>query len=303
MKIILSAGSLYTLPLEKAFEIARDTGFAGMEVIINHDFQYGDNLALIRALQDILPVASLHAPFFQLDTWGNKIDQLFRTTRLAAEAGIPLINFHPPAWMGMELKFWRWFNGVKDFQQEVGQGEVTITVENMPCTGPFKLNPYLLGQTGSMIDFMQERNLFLTFDTAHMGTSKANFLSDFHQFYDSGQMRNIHFSDYGYGREHLLPGHGILPLTRFLNHLRETGYNNNLTLELSPHELPEEEELIRESMAEILEYLVQETLREGEVPEKANLPSARVEGAGETWSEGVEGEPRARLARNREGSP
>jgi sugar phosphate isomerase/epimerase len=263
MKLILSAGSLHTLPLAKVFRIARDTGFDGMEVIIGYDFQHRDNAALIRELQQILPINSLHAPFLDLDGWGNKIDQLLHTVALALETGIPLINFHPPSWMGAELRFWRWFNTVSDFQAEIGRGEVVITLENMPCSGAFKLNPYVLAQTGQMIRFMQEHNLFLTFDTAHMGSSKANFLHDFHLFYDSGRMRNIHFSDYGNGREHLLPGHGILPLTRFLNHLRETGYDEALTLELSPHEFPKEEEGIREAMAEIFDYLCRETGRPG----------------------------------------
>jgi len=259
MKLALSAGSLYTLPMEKVFSIARDTGFDGMEIIINYDFQYGDNAALIRNLQTILPVLSLHAPFLILDRWGNKIDQVHRTAALAIETGVPLVNFHPPSWLGLEIKFWRWFNRVKDFQREVGQDRVIVTLENMPSTGAFKNNPYVLASTTKMIDFMRERNLLMTFDTAHMGSSKANFLHDFHLFYDSGLMRNIHFSDYGYGREHLLPGHGVLPLTRFLNHLRETEYNETLTLELSPHEFPEEEELIREEMAEIFAYLRAET--------------------------------------------
>ncbi|MDO3377403.1 sugar phosphate isomerase/epimerase family protein [Geoalkalibacter halelectricus] len=259
MKLILSAGSLHTLPLEKIFELARDTGFDGVEVIINYDFQYQDNLAYLRDLQQILPVASLHAPFFELDGWGNKANQLTRTANLALECGIPLINFHPPSWMAFELRFWRWLKTIDDFQAQIGHGQVIITMENMPCTGAFKTNPYFLGQTRKMIDFLKSHNLFLTFDTAHMGTSKANFLHDFHLFYDSGRMRNIHFSDYGYGREHLLPGHGILPLTRFLNHLRETDYNEALVLELSPREFPEEEELIRESLAEIFFYLCQET--------------------------------------------
>ena len=38
MKILLSAGSLYTLPLPKIFELARDTGFDGVEVIISPDY-------------------------------------------------------------------------------------------------------------------------------------------------------------------------------------------------------------------------------------------------------------------------
>ncbi len=259
MKLVLSAGSLYTLPMEKVFEIARDTGFDGMEVIINYDFQYQDSVAIIRDLEQILPIRSLHAPFMQIDGWGNKIDQIHKTARLALATGIPLINFHPPSWMALEFKFWRWLKRVSDFQRDIGENQVLVTVENMPCGGTFNLNPYRLAHTSAMIHFMQEHNLFLTFDTAHMGSSKANFLHDFHLFYDSGQMRNIHFSDYGYGREHLIPGHGILPLTRFLNHLRETGYNEALTLELSPREFPDDEDGIRATMTEIFDYLCQET--------------------------------------------
>jgi sugar phosphate isomerase/epimerase len=110
-----------------------------------------------------------------------------------------------------------------------------------------------------MLDFARERNLYLTFDTAHMGTFNRNFLTDFHEFYDSGRIRNVHFSDYGYGREHLLPGHGVLPLTRFLNHLRETGYDGTITLELCPSEFPKERDLIRASLIEIYNYLCLET--------------------------------------------
>ncbi len=260
MKLVLSAGSLYTLPLETVFELARETGFDAMEVIINYDFQYRDNASYLHDLQQILPINSLHAPFFELDGWGNKINQLIRTADLAIETGIPLINFHPPSWIGLELRFWRWLKSIADFQEQIGHNQVTITMENMPCmAGAFRTNPHFLGPTAKMIEFLRRHHLFLTFDTAHMGSSRANFLTDFHRFYDAGVMRNIHFSDYGYGQEHLLPGHGILPLTRFLNHLRETGYDASLVLELAPHEFPEELALIRESLREIFDYLCVET--------------------------------------------
>jgi len=269
MKHIFSAGSLYTLPLEQVCEIAAQVGFDGVEIIINYDFQYGDNVTLLNQLQQIVPIASLHAPFLVLDTWGNKIDQLKRTIHLARECGVPLINFHPPCWLAMEYRFWSWLRGLRDMQAELASGEVLVTIENMPSTGPLGVNPYMLARTEKMIEFMHEHNLYMTFDTAHMGSSRANFIHDFHLFYNSGRMRNIHFSDYGYGREHLLPGHGVLPLTRFLNHLRETGYNNTITLELSPSELPQEEPLIRESLGEVLSYLRQETLTNGNVVESA----------------------------------
>jgi len=106
----------------------------------------------------------------------------------------------------------------------------------------------------------------MTFDCTHMGSGKANFINDFYLCYNSGKIRNIHFSDYGQGREHLIPGHGMLPLTRFLNHLSNTDYNDTVTLELSPHEFPKEEEIIKASLAEILEYLRKETRKESQQP-------------------------------------
>lgn len=259
MQINLSAGSLYTLPLPQIFKLAAEVGFGGLEVIVNHDFDYSGGRELLEEAQGIHPIASLHAPFFDINGWGDQVLQLEKTVDLAIACGIPLVNFHPPLWLGFERKFWRWLNRVEDFQAEVGRSQVTVTIENMPTDGPLGCGRYFLNQTEALIEFAAKRNLFLTFDTAHMGTGKSNFLTDFHHCYDAGLIRNIHFSDYGYGKEHLLPGHGVLPLTRFLNHLRETGYNGTLTLELSPGEFPDDLDQIRNSLKEVFDYLCDET--------------------------------------------
>jgi sugar phosphate isomerase/epimerase len=87
----------------------------------------------------------------------------------------------------------------------------------------------------------------------------TNFINDFYHYYGSGRMRSIHFSDYANGEEHLMPGHGGLPLTRFLNHLRETDYDHALVLELSPYEFPEEFGQIRATLEEVFRYLCAET--------------------------------------------
>jgi sugar phosphate isomerase/epimerase len=131
----------------------------------------------------------------------------------------------------------------------------------MPWTGKYLINAYILSETQKMIDFLKSRNLYMTFDCTHMGSGRANFINDFYLYYNSGRIRNIHFSDYGHGRQHLLPGRGILPLTRFLNHLRNTSYDETVTLELSPYEFPKGEQIIIESLKEILAYLRAETAK------------------------------------------
>lgn len=259
MKITLSSGTLHTFPIRKVFTIASELEFDGVELIINQEFQRVNSLKLVEELQAIIPILSIHAPFMPLDGWGTPVDSLKRSVELAASSGIPLVNFHPPSWMGFEIGFWRWLYKIHNFQKEIGTENVLITLENMPWVGKFKINPHILSDTRQMIDFYQERNLFMTFDCTHMGSGKMNFINDFYLCYNSGKIRNIHFSDYGQGREHLIPGHGTLPLTRFLNHLRNTDYNDTITLELSPYEFPKNEEIMKASLAEILKYLRRET--------------------------------------------
>jgi sugar phosphate isomerase/epimerase len=261
MRITLSSGTLFILPLPRVFAIAREVGFDGVELIINQEFQRVNSRQLVSELQKTMPILSIHAPFMPLDGWGTPVDSLKRCIDLAAHCGIPLVNFHPPSWLGGEFQFWRWLYRVRDFQREIGRDTVMVTLENMPWVGKFRINPHILSQTEQMIQFIEEHNLFLTFDCTHMGSGKANFINDFYLFHNSGRIRNIHFSDYGHGREHLLPGHGILPLTRFLNHLRNTDYNDTVTLELSPHEFPRDEQIIIESLREILAYLRRETAK------------------------------------------
>jgi len=257
----LSTGSLFTLPLPRIFELASAAGFDGVELIINQEFQKVNPVKLIRSLQQTAVIHSIHAPFMPLDGWGGPADSLRRSVALAAECGIPLVNFHPPSWMGLEIGYWRWLYSVIDFQKVVGlDGQVIVTIENMPWVGALKINPNILSNTLRMIEFIRDHNLFMTFDCTHMGSGKANFINDFYLFYETGRIRNIHFSDYGQGREHLLPGHGMLPLTRFLNHLRNTDYQSTVTLELDPSEFPKTEHIILESLKEILLYLRSETV-------------------------------------------
>lgn len=265
MLISLSTGCLFKLPFQKIFELGAESGFDGIELIINQNFVGVNPVKLVSSLQEIATIHSIHAPFMQLDGWGSPMDSLIRSVEIAAECGIPLVNFHPPSWMGFEIEFWRRLYKVRDFQKEIGMdGRVAVTIENMPWVGDLKINPNILSKPRRMIEFIHEHNLFMTFDCTHMGSGRTSFINDFFQFYESGRIRNIHFSDYGHGREHLLPGHGILPLTRFLNHLRSTDYRSTVTLELDPKEFPKGERNILESLKEILAFLRKETVHQPE---------------------------------------
>ena len=266
MLISLSTGCLFTLPLQKVFELAAESGFDGVELIINQSFMGVNPVKLVSSLQEITTIHSIHAPFMMLDGWGGPIGSLRHSVEIAAKCGIPLVNFHPPSWMGFEFVFWRWIYSIRDFQKEIGmEGKVSVTLENMPWVGDYKINPNILSKPERMIKFIHDHNLYMTFDCTHMGSGHTSFINDFFLFYDSGRIRNIHFSDYGHGREHLMPGHGILPLTRFLNHLRSTEYQSTVTLELDPKEFPKGERNILESLKEIAAFLRKETVHQNDL--------------------------------------
>lgn len=252
MKILLSSGSLYTLPLEMAFHIAKGTGYDGVEVIIPESLEQDGGPRLLRDLQEIAPICVLHAPFHVIPGWGDRITALMKTVDLAESLSVPMVTFHPPKWLVPEVTFWRWMYTVKDFQRELGGGRVTIAMENMPYRGrPMRFTPYMFGKTEDIIRFVEKRNLYFTFDSAHMGTTHRPFAGNFLRLYRTKRVKNIHFSDYRGRREHLLPGHGDLPLEGLLQYLRESGYDGMITLETIPEELPGDEADIKKTLREM----------------------------------------------------
>ena len=101
-----------------------------------------------------------------------------------------------------------------------------------------------------MVRCSEQRTLYLTFDCTHMGTAKANFEGNFLRLYRTKRVKNIHFSDYRNQEEHLLPGRGTLPLASLLEYLKESNYDEMITLEIIPQELPGDEKGIKEALGE-----------------------------------------------------
>jgi sugar phosphate isomerase/epimerase len=261
MKILLSSGCLYTLPLEKVFRIASEAGYDGMEAIISEAIGGDERHLLLRDLTEILPIYVLHSPFHVIPGWGDSKTALLKTIELAERLSVPMVNFHPPKWLDLEMGFWRWMYSMRDFQCELGDGKIAIAVENMPYReGMLRFNPYILRRTEDMVRFIKEKNLYLTFDCAHMGTAKVDFEGNFLRLYETRRVKNIHFSDYQNLREHLLPGRGILPLAGLLKCLKESRYDEMITLEIIPQELPGDEEAAKKVLREKVLYIRRELI-------------------------------------------
>jgi len=239
MNILFSTGSITHLPIDEIFNLSKEAGFDGCELVIDSRFKDPRYIDKVLKYLHIMPVFSVHAPYMKIKTWGNQIDALKRTVQIAQVIGAEHVIFHPPSWFYLEFGFFRWFIGVKDFQNQVGKNQVRLSIENMPLMGNrLIIPPYFLNDYRKLINYGVTKNLFFTYDTTHIATFGHDPVSVFIEYFRTGRLVNIHISDFRISKSHLLINRGDLPLIKLLNTAMRLGYDGNMTLEVAPYELP-----------------------------------------------------------------
>ncbi len=249
MKILFSTGGLFYLPLKEVFQIAGDAGFEGCDLVITPESAEAGYLDMVLECTRILPIHSIHAPYKKMPAWGSEAEVLVRTVELAKRVGARVVNFHPPSWYLFEFNFYKWFHKIEDFQKAFGCDEVFLALENMPLMGKrLMLAAFVLSDYRDLIEFGMKRNLYFTFDTTHCATFGRDVIVAFLSYLKSGRLKNIHLSDFGDFRQHRYLGRGELPVVKLLNTIRRTGYDEMVTLEISPYELPRTREWLTKLM-------------------------------------------------------
>jgi len=278
--IALSTGSLYCYGLSRVFELAKETGFDGVEVLID---QRPDTFQAryLRRLQReyALPILALHNPFFPAASWGQgNLACVRRSVALAQELGVRVVIAHlprrashilvqflwrkghrvvlPVSWGGD--REWLAFiqEGLTSLEEDTG---VIIAVENMPARrlGPLQLNGYWLNTPREM-----ESLPHITLDTTHLSTWGYAPLA----FYERlrGRIAHVHLSNFN-GKEHCLPEDGCLPLDRFLERMAAGGYEGLITVETNPLSLnAEDEDQARANLCCSLDFCRQHLSPDGE---------------------------------------
>jgi len=256
MKILFSTGSLYYLPIKDVFSLVREAGFDGCELVLDTKFGSNNYLHTVEECLKILPVHTIHAPFMKIEAWGNPMQALIRSVEIAKALNAHVVNFHPPSWFSLEIEFFRWFRRVKDFQEELKCNGVCLTIENMPLVYKrLMLAPYFLNDFDDLIDYGIKRNLYFTFDVTHIATFHKDIIAIFLRYFQTTKLKNVHLSDYADFKEHLFLGRGDLPIVKLLNAMRRLGYDEMVTLELSPYEWPRTQEWLFKSMQYELSFL------------------------------------------------
>lgn len=262
-RVLLSTGSINNYGTDRVFEIARRTGFDGVEIIVDRrtdTFQAPYLRSLIERYG--LPVRAVHSPFsfLKLAGWeSGEVPRARKSVRLAEELGARLVVLHGPscadrpylAWLREELPA---------FQATT---KVIVAVENMPryrkplgrlgarlhwpnvqdakrkrgwdFVPPFLLPPcHLLTRPEDLLPF---RHVVL--DVTHLGTGGYDPV----RAYDllGERVAHVHLSNFD-GKEHRELRRGELDIGRFLRHLKARGYPGDVALEISPGSFASEDE-------------------------------------------------------------
>jgi len=243
LKLSLSTGSLYFYPLRAIFRIAKETGFAGVELVATPEaFLRGGSYVRRLSKEYGLSVFSVHPPLLY-SRWCDVGKLVPRLVNLARESGCSLVVLHPPK-KAKDLSQGegrRYVEAVKANHQRQG---VRIAVENRAFF--MEKDKYLaLSDLRELRAFADEHDLGMVLDTAHAGTSTYNLLEAYDIF--NARLVNVHLSDirhlpplldspylHTYIKHHQMPGQGWLPLMELVQALNRDGYNGPLTLELSP---------------------------------------------------------------------
>jgi len=241
MKILLSTGCLYENPLYDVFEIARISGFDGIEFLIDknkYNIPANELKDLCRKYD--VPILSIHSPFVECDGWGGFWESIDRSIELAKELSVNLVNFHPQRGvilyhnLGSKL-----LDYIGRCRQTVKNSKIILTIENLPNPKHIdkipllrRMLPSFADNTCQIAEFARDNDIHVTFDTTHIGTTGRDILNIYNIF--KGTIANIHLSDYDGTTQHLLPGRGNLPLKEFLGMIKDDKYDGLITLETQP---------------------------------------------------------------------
>jgi sugar phosphate isomerase/epimerase len=273
--IALSTGSLHTYGLARVFELAADTGFDAMEVMIDHRWDSRQPAYLQRLSRETnLPIAIVHSPFLPaVPGWPHDpMGRLQETAALARQVGAAVAVAHLPLRIrGARIEFYGFrcrmllpvsrggdrvyrdflLNGLAAFEAE---HEIKVAVENMPAKR-------FLGRN---VDIHWLNNLedlpqmpHLTLDTTHIGTWGMDLLPIYERL--KAHIVHVHLSNFN-GKEHQLPDDGHLPLADLLSKMADDGYRHTISLELNPNALhDEDEEQVRSHLSRSLAFIREHT--------------------------------------------
>jgi sugar phosphate isomerase/epimerase len=235
-RVGLSTSSAYPESTAAAFELARDLGYDGVEVMVGTDATSQDTDALLALVDHYqVPVLSIHAPCLLITqrVWGtDPWAKLQRAQEAAERLSADTVVVHPP--FRWQRDYARAFvGGLVRMQEET---DVRFAVENM---FPWRAGPGALAAYAPDWDVRNDDYPHTTLDLSHTAVSRSDALEMAADLGD--RVAHVHLAD-GSGAtrdEHLVPGRGTQPVAEVLTWLAGRGFDGTVIAEVSTRRAPD----------------------------------------------------------------
>lgn len=240
MRFSFSTGTFYHRRLGYSLDLARATGYDGVELVLAPPFVLG-GLDAVAQRSPAASVLSVHPPFIGWPGWPRTVvERIPRVVSITRDLGasVTVVHIHP--FMRMDAP------QAAHFRAALQRGRAVASEASPPISIAIETNQYSmrrwrfpLDDLKRLADFAHECGCGITLDTCHAGANQEDLLASYEIV--RPLLRNIHLSDVrwinGRPRTHVMPGEGTLPLRELLVTLARDGYDGLVTLELHPREV------------------------------------------------------------------
>lgn len=230
-KVGLSTASVYPESTAAAFQLARQLGYDGVEIMVWTDPISQDPNALRRLSEHYeVPILAIHAPCLIVTqrVWSTDPWVKLQKAQFAAELlGAQTVVVHPPfRWQRDYARRFR--SGLRDL---AGETAVRFAVENM---FPLRVRGREVSAYQPGWDVVAgEPYRHYTLDLSHVAVSQSDALAMLDAM--GGHLAHLHVGDgTGTGRdEHLVPGRGTQPCAEVLERVAARGFDGHVIVEVN----------------------------------------------------------------------
>ncbi len=239
--LLLCTDSLQGYGLNRIFELAKESGYDGIDLSVNYGFFDTSNTEYIKRLVEEynMPVKAVSAP---KELSIKKAQELVRMTK---DIGAKILILQPPKITNFKLASWY----KKEIPKLREKEFLSIALENAPG-GTFLgfIPEHSMGSTTELKSFKH-----IALDTSRVADQKKDLIRTYTSF--KKYLVHIHLSNFYRGQKYALPEKGLLPLESFLTKLKQDKFPGLISLKVLPKNLSAgEDEKVLEELKSVKKY-------------------------------------------------
>jgi len=221
--LLLNSESFPNYGLERFFEFAKKSGYDGVEIVVNSNFdtQNPDYLKILEKRYEI-PIRAFALSQKNEENFTKPLEKLVHA--------FPGSTLNLNSAQTLSFKYRNWLK--KEIPRLAQKFHLQICRKN----APFKLLMGIVPSRGenSLLALREKGSVCL--DLSALWISREEIMRTIPFFGDS--LKHVYLSNVSKGRPYTFPDSGVLPIESFLTRLGQRQFSGDFTMKISPKHLP-----------------------------------------------------------------